>query len=51
MKEFMTLDEFKEYFDIKDNKTVREWEQQGLVAIYITKKLNTFILKILENFY
>lgn len=50
MKEFMTLQEFKEYFGIKDNKTVQSWEENGLKAIYICLiKENTFIVKILEN--
>lgn len=42
MKEFMTLQEFKQYFGIKDDKTVRSWEENGLKAIYISNKRKYF---------
>lgn len=50
MKEFMTLQEFKEYFGIKDNKTVQSWEENGLKAIYMSNKRKYFYCEDIREF-
>ena len=38
LKEYMTLNDMKEYFDFKDGKTFEKWERQGLKTIKLTRR-------------
>ncbi|MDO4778536.1 MAG: hypothetical protein Q4A42_03160 [Tissierellia bacterium] len=49
MKEFMTLSEFEEYFNVSLD-TVRKWEQIGLKARYITAKTKVFYKEDIRKF-
>lgn len=49
MKEFMTLAEIMEYFDISKD-TVMNWQQQGLKAIHTSQKLKFFYCEDIRKF-
>ncbi len=38
LKDYMTLQDMKDYFQFKDNKTFSEWEQKGLRIVKLTGK-------------
>lgn len=38
LKEYMTLNDMREYFQFKDPKTFGEWEKRGLKVIKLTEK-------------
>ena len=38
LKDYMTLQDMKDYFQFKSAKTFIEWEQKGLKAVILTEK-------------
>ncbi|EGC83577.1 hypothetical protein [Anaerococcus hydrogenalis] len=53
LKEYMTLSDMKEYFQFKDSKTFRDWEQKGLKTIKLTESSKLYkacdIREFLDN--
>ena len=37
LKDYMTLDDMKNYFQINTNDTIREWEKGGLKVCYLNR--------------
>lgn len=37
LKDYMTLDDMKSYFQVKTNKTISDWEKEGLKVCYISR--------------
>lgn len=50
LKEYMTLDDMKSYFQIKSDSTISNWEKEGLKVCYITRQLKYYKKEDIQEF-
>lgn len=50
LKDYMTLDDMKSYFQVKSNTTISDWEKEGLKVCYINRQSKYYKKEDIQEF-
>lgn len=50
LKDYMTLDDMKSYFQVKSDTTISNWEKEGLKVCYINRQSKYYKKEDIQDF-